>query len=646
MEGDLLKKIKRLLLCGIVLLLGLTRCQNEERINEGQSPDKGILFSTITSESVIKGIPGGVDTLEIIVYDKDGNIIIDELKGVVGLEDINGDGNREIVIGELPYDEPLSIVIILKEGRTSKYLARTDGVVLKKGKRRFLELTFTPLNEVIQLPERFPYGFEKGIFGAQATLLKDGRVLITGGFEGDGRVNATRCPDNLKQAKNCIKLEATNKAYIFDPGSLKLYKLSKPMLEKRALHTATLLPDGRVLIAGGVDGAYLGFVPIEDPQARDTPGYNIRFVPIKDEQHKGALPTFEIFDPELNAELIDYRRDGDIAKGGFLGAASQPELPGNLNMARFLHSAVLIKEDEGKVLIIGGEGEEEAKYTGELFDINKPGGYGVYDNTGFYMHSPDDHNGRVHPILLSKEGSVWIIGGAIEGNSLDDILDVWQQEGSINGTFIQPQCGELFSSLSESELKRLFFWYPKGAFLGADKRYIFVNGWLGIICDTTNSSQVQYPTEGGGICKFDNGSPDQSFIIDTMECKIYNLNRGSNPYLSNAHALGTVDTLPDGRVILIGGIGKAQEDPLNKWLYANTNIDILPKDVHESGIMDTPNSKYNLNTLRIMHSSVVLKGGRVVVFGGFHVTRSTPETPEGIYYKNTIEVINLGEIKP
>ncbi len=66
-----------------------------------------------------------------------------------------------------------------------------------------------------------------------ATLLGNGKVLIAGGFVGDGGSQSS--------------------AEVFDPTT-KTFASAENMTTKRAGHTATLLPNGKVLISGGYNG--------------------------------------------------------------------------------------------------------------------------------------------------------------------------------------------------------------------------------------------------------------------------------------------------------------------------------------------------------------------------------------------------------
>src|SRR5688500_18408046 len=68
--------------------------------------------------------------------------------------------------------------------------------------------------------------------GHTATLLLDGRVLITGGYDGG--------------------IGKLSRAELYDPAT-GAFTLTGDLLNARYSHTATLLPDGKVLIAGGMN---------------------------------------------------------------------------------------------------------------------------------------------------------------------------------------------------------------------------------------------------------------------------------------------------------------------------------------------------------------------------------------------------------
>ena|SRR3990172_7072929 len=76
-----------------------------------------------------------------------------------------------------------------------------------------------------------------------ATVLPDGRVLIAGGFR--------KGPDGYSQIYS-------HTAEVFDPKT-QIFTLTGEMHSERSGHTATLLPNGNVLIAGGrvlITGGY------------------------------------------------------------------------------------------------------------------------------------------------------------------------------------------------------------------------------------------------------------------------------------------------------------------------------------------------------------------------------------------------------
>ena len=85
--------------------------------------------------------------------------------------------------------------------------------------------------------------------GHQATLLTDGRVFVTGGF-GDVQIDLTAVlTDPLSLLSVFNGLLATTE--FFDPTAL-TFSGGPTMLEPRALHTATALDNGSILVAGGL----------------------------------------------------------------------------------------------------------------------------------------------------------------------------------------------------------------------------------------------------------------------------------------------------------------------------------------------------------------------------------------------------------
>jgi hypothetical protein len=84
-----------------------------------------------------------------------------------------------------------------------------------------------------------------------ATRLADGRVLLIGGAD----VIADCLPEG------CLDLSASSFAEIYDPKTGAFTATTGALQRNRMFHTATLLDDGRVLIAGGASQAQI--VPVD-----------------------------------------------------------------------------------------------------------------------------------------------------------------------------------------------------------------------------------------------------------------------------------------------------------------------------------------------------------------------------------------------
>ena len=171
-----------------------------------------------------------------------------------------------------------------------------------------------------------------------ATLLPNGEVLVAGGF-GD----TSDCQGAPVQAQNTAEL------YDPDKGS---FSMTGNMSIPRGGHTATLLTNGKVLIAGGGDQG-VGCT--------------------------GSV-TAELYDPNTGV----FTQTGSMA------------------VARFRHTATLLKD--GKVLITGGVPLDSSipTSTAELYDPAT----GIFTATGGMSTAREEH-----AATLLDDGTVLITGG-------------------------------------------------------------------------------------------------------------------------------------------------------------------------------------------------------------------------------------------
>lgn len=212
-----------------------------------------------------------------------------------------------------------------------------------------------------------------------ATALPDGRILIAGGMTLDlGGFHVWR--------------DYSDSIEIFDPAT-NTSRLVGRLREARAAHTATLLRDGRVLIAGGNGDTLVG---------------------------NGSLQSVEIFRPDTNTiewvgSMLEARTEHAatlLADGRVLITGGSSEFPaaeifdpvtktfapGAFIGWRTGHTATLLHD--GRVFIAGGEFEREAV----IYDPESDAVVERFPTDGF----------RSHAAVLLEDGSVLLIGGRIE----------------------------------------------------------------------------------------------------------------------------------------------------------------------------------------------------------------------------------------
>ena len=215
-----------------------------------------------------------------------------------------------------------------------------------------------------------------------ATLLKDGRVLIAGG--GNTDISVDRATYTYLAS-----------AELYDPAS-GTFSLTGSMTTPRSGHTATLLDDGRVLIAGGYDG--VGNTPLASAELYDTATGTFS-------------PTGSMTTPRSShtATLLDDGRvliaGGDAGANEWLASAElyNPKTgtfsaTGSMAMQRMGPTATLLLD--GRVLVAGGYGGLHGGTdlnSAELYDSRTGtfGPTGSMTSTGTGLTATALHDGRV-----------------------------------------------------------------------------------------------------------------------------------------------------------------------------------------------------------------------------------------------------------
>ena len=178
-----------------------------------------------------------------------------------------------------------------------------------------------------------------------ATLLANGKVLVAGGYSTNNPLSG---------------VETLSSAEVFDPAT-GTWTVTGAMSDRRSGHTATLLPSGKVLVAGGYSTNILSSAEVFDPTTGTwTP--------------TGAMHT------SRDGHTATLLTNGKVLVAGGDGTNSDPVVSaelydpatgtwtetGALNEAHSWHKAILL--GNGKVLIVAGYGLTGYAFLTELYD--------------------------------------------------------------------------------------------------------------------------------------------------------------------------------------------------------------------------------------------------------------------------------------
>ncbi len=211
--------------------------------------------------------------------------------------------------------------------------------------------------------------------GHTTTLLSNGLLLVVGGCSG----TSADCSAGTVLATSELGNPATGR-----------FSSAAALSTARALHTATLLPSGRVLVTGGLSGTALTSCEMFDPAtgnwavAHDLTTARFGHTATLLSNGKvlvagGGVATAELYDPAANSWT----------------ATSKP-----MSVARAFHTAVRLPT--GQVLVAGGQAAGAAIKNVDLFD----------PATGSWTPGKPLAAARyAHSATLLADGSVLVAGG-------------------------------------------------------------------------------------------------------------------------------------------------------------------------------------------------------------------------------------------
>ena len=358
---------------------------------------------------------------------------------------------------------------------------------------------------------------------------------------------------------NCRAQVATDKAtsqpnVIFD-GTL---NTTQRMAAQRASHTATLLNNGKVLIAGGFVGEEnsLASAEIFDTTAKGfSQAENMRVA--RSSHTATLLPNGKILIAGgFNGNYLDSAEIYDPTTGKFT-------LTPKMTSARSNHVAVLL--NNGKVLLAGGVG------TGWTFLASAE----IYDPTSnsFTATGAMTTPRESHTVTLLKDGQILITGGHQGRRSAITIYSSCEIYNPTNGTF---------ASTGNLTVKR----HKHDAVLLADGRVLIVGGsderdGAGAyrnaeIFNPTNKTFAavgnmnasRYKLQGTAILLKNGkvliaGGANRAEVFDPAT-NTFSLASGD---MGTIRLFATATLLQNGRVLIVGGYDNRMAVSSNAWIY-------------------------------------------------------------------------------
>lgn len=343
------------------------------------------------------------------------------------------------------------------------------------------------------------------------------------------------------------------------------------MTVARFSHTATLLPNGKVLIAGGMarNGVVEGTAELYDPAAG-------RFTSLGKLQSPRGWGSTATLLPNGKVLIAGGASGSWCSMSCYLASAELYDPATNTftstgNMTRPRASAFAVLLRNGDVLIAGGEGDvgNNSLAGAELYHASQ----GVFTATGGMSKSNE-----VRAAVLLKSGKVLVVGGvnggeeatAAAGETLGEIYDPSTGRFTLSGKMITPRTkvgttllpdgrvliagGQIDGAQGQRIATSEIYDPASGAFTSGPtmnfKRYKFKNGIVAL---------------GNGLILVAGGA-DQPEVYNPASGLFQAATPGSK---LDGFCYSTTTLLTNGEVLLVGGYGYHPGDGAvnHAWLY-------------------------------------------------------------------------------
>ena len=333
----------------------LTLLPNQKLLVTGGYDAEGRVLDSTALYDLDKGTWTQGSALKVARRAHTATLLLDRKVLVAGGYDTEGNALKSVEIHDPEYGSTLTTNLAEARGEHTATLLPNGDVLLSGGlRRRGLEFPPPVSDELYDARGQTWSNIAAAFLGEvhachTATPLPDGRLLIAGGTKG-------AAPSNL--------------AVVYEPWLRKESAIDS-MLGIRECHTATLLPNGKVLVVGGFGEA------------------------------GNALASAELYDPT-------------VGNGGWTKTAT------NMARARGAHTATLLPS--GQVLVAGGYTTQKGQTALDDFEVYDP----TTDTWLSSMNLPLNTARGQHAAALLPDGRLLLVGGNKDGT---DFAEAYQPSG-------------------------------------------------------------------------------------------------------------------------------------------------------------------------------------------------------------------------